>query len=148
MIRCSDEARDCRGYFEKLADCIENCWYSFYEYLKDVDISNFNPQTDRVITDTLLNQIDLHKHPVDRFIEAIINNQISSLEIQIPEDNSFSQKVGATRLYNIFESWIEREGWGKVSDISRTMFGIKMANSKYVHKVKECKGNAYRFRKI
>jgi len=147
IIQCSDEARDFKQYFDRLAACIENCYYSFYEYLASMDISEFSPQADRIVTDILLDQIDLHKHPVDRFVEAVVNNQIPSLEIKVPQDKSFSQSIGATRLYNSFENWLVRESWGAVGDITRTKFGIKLANSRYVQKVKGNSGNAYRFRK-
>ena len=148
ILKCNEEARDYKEYFERLADCIENCWYSFYEYLMGVDISGFSPQADRIITDTLLDQIDLHKHPVDRFIDAVISNQITSLELQVPQDKSFSQSIGATRLFNAFENWLERERWATKGEISKTKFGIRLSNSKYVQKIKGSSCNSYRFRKI
>ena len=103
ILECSDKYKGNNDYFTKLFASIndDKTIYSFYKFLMKRDISKFNPERDRVITEATTDLHNLNKDPVEIFLE----------HIHTEEYEKVSNKIKTRTLYEDFRKHMYEIGY-------------------------------------
>jgi len=106
IMECSDKYKGNNDYFTKLFASIndDKTIYSFYKFLMKRDISKFNAERDRVITEAASDLHELNKDPVEMFLE----------HIHTEEYEKDSNRIKASNLYDDFKKYMYQIGYKNV----------------------------------
>ena len=109
IIECSDKHKGDVEYFKKLYAAFEddNIIYAFYQFLMKRDITNFNPERDRVMTEAAQDLYDLNKDPVEMFLEYIHTDEFDKYT------NRFKMK----ELYDEYKIYMNCINYGNVCNM-------------------------------
>lgn len=139
VIECSDKYKGNVEYFNKLYKALYDMKVikTFYEFLKNRDISNWNAERDRVLTEAAEDIHYLNKCPVEEFYEYLWSDEFykESKEYSMmsiyQKYKEFQTTRGFTNIMNIrtFGKLIKKfvsEEEGKQMRISRQSYGMKV----------------------
>ncbi len=106
VIECSDKYKGDTEYFKKLYNYLNDkpTIYTFYKYLLKRDISDFNPEADRVITDATTDLHTLNQEPVEMFLDYIHGEEYVK----------FERKIRTRELYDTFKKYMYEVGYKNV----------------------------------
>ena len=106
VIECSDKYKGDTEYFKKLYNYINDkpTIYTFYKYLLEKDISNFNPEADRVVTDATKDLHVLNQEPVEMFLDYLHSEEYKKYE----------RKMRTKELYDIYKKFMYEVGYKNV----------------------------------
>lgn len=109
IMECSDKYKGNNEYFTKLFASIndDKTIYSFYKFLMKRDISKFNPERDRVITEATTDLHNLNKDPVEMFLE----------HIHTEEYEKTGCKIKLSELYEDFRKYMYDIGYKNVCNM-------------------------------
>ena len=111
-------------YFNNLHNHLkrEDVSRAFYEYLKNLDISDIsNFQDIRPKTDYYNEMIRLNLSPFHRYLSYItINNEMMEL------NNDGIIEISAISLYNAYINWCDNRNYSKEYKYTNTKFGLEM----------------------
>ena len=124
VLECSDKYKGNVKYFTKLFASIndDKTIYNFYKFLMNRDISKFNAERDRVVTEAATDLHELNKDPVEMFLEYI----------HTEEYEKDGYKIKTTDLYNDFKKYMYDIGYKNVCNMPT--FGKILKN--YTNKFK------------
>ena len=96
-------------YFDKLYACINDnhIIYTFYKMLMNRDISKFNPETHRVVTEATTDLHELNRDPVDMFLEYIYS----------PDFNKWKNKYRTREIYDEFKIYMNSIGYKSICNL-------------------------------
>jgi len=109
ILECSDKYKGNVEYFTKLFASIndDKTIYSFYKFLMKRDISKFNPERDRVITEATTDLHNLNKDPIEMFLE----------HIHTEEYEKDSNRIKTRNLYEDFRKYMYEIGYKNVCNM-------------------------------
>jgi len=109
IMECSDKYKGNNEYFTKLFASIndDKTIYSFYKFLMKRDISKFNPERDRVITEATTDLHNLNKDPIEMFLE----------HIHTEEYEKDGNKIKTRNLYEDFRKYMYEIGYKNVCNM-------------------------------
>ena len=109
ILECSDKYKGNNDYFTKLFASIndDKTIYSFYKFLMERDISKFNPERDRVITEATTDLHNLNKDPIEIFLE----------HIHTEEYEKDSNRIKTRTLYEDFRKHMYEIGYKNVCNM-------------------------------
>lgn len=100
---CNDFANNKDGYADKLLTQLDNqdSMYSFYQYLKNLDISEYRPQYERPITAFYRELQSVNIPPLARFLQYKFDKDTISENIKYQASSLFDKyKAYLTRFHN------------------------------------------------
>ena len=103
-------------YFNVYAQAWENDAkvLGLVNYLKKIDISDWNPEQDRVKTEVYKSMISINIHTRERFLVDFVNTLDEKWQ-----ENEYTP----TRLYNLYAEWMKERN---MKPETMTMFGMKL----------------------
>ena len=109
ILECSDKYKGDVKYFTKLFTSIndDKTIYNFYKFLMKRDISKFNSERDRVITEATTDLHELNKDPIEMFLE----------HIHTEEYEKDSNKIKTRNLYEDFRKYMYEIGYKNVCNM-------------------------------
>ncbi len=109
VMECSDKYKGDMKYFDKLYACINDnhIIYTFYKILMNRDISKFNPETHRVVTEATTDLHELNRDPVDMFLEYIHS----------PDFNKWKNKYRSREIYDEFKIYMNSIGYKSICNL-------------------------------
>lgn len=109
IMECSDKYKGNNEYFTKLFASIndDKTIYSFYKFLMGRNITKFNPERDRVITEAATDLHNLNKDPVEMFLE----------HIHTEEYEKTGCKIKLSELYEDFRKYMYDIGYKNVCNM-------------------------------
>jgi hypothetical protein len=124
IIECSDKYKGNVEYFTKLFASIndDKTIYSFYKFLMNRDITKFNAERDRVVTEAATDLHELNKDPVEMFLEYI----------HTEEYEKDGYRIKTSDLYDDFKKYMYQIGYKNVCNMPT--FGKILKN--YTNKFK------------
>jgi len=109
VLECSDKYKGDVKYFTKLFNSIndDKTIYNFYKFLMNRDITKFNTERDRVITEATTDLHELNKDPVEMFLEYIHSEEYEKDGYRIKTSN----------LYDDFKKYMYQIGYKNVCNM-------------------------------
>lgn len=107
IIECSDKHKNDKAYFTKLRKDMNDkkILKTFYKFLKERDIDEFDIVNDRVITEATLDIHEINKEPVIDFIEYLFN-----------EYELYKREYTLKELYNEYKKYMIDRGFHNYSN--------------------------------
>jgi len=108
IIECSDKHKNDKAYFTKLREDMNDkkILKTFYKFLKERNIENFDIVNDRVVTEATLDIHEINKEPIIDFIEYLFNGEYE-----------FNTRENRLRdLYNDYKSYMTGRGYNNYSN--------------------------------
>jgi len=135
VTECSDKYKGNIEYFNKLYSNIEDkqVMKSFYKYLMNKNISKFNPERDRVLTEATIDLHELNKEPVCMFLEYLYSDEFYK--------NKRRYKMSI--IYKEFKTYMISIGYKHVCNLPTFSKIIKKYIDKYNYKITHSKGISY-----
>ena len=108
---CSNEFIGNKEYFNNLIDCMDNYYQEFYNYLLNLDVSNWNMND--LFDSELRNELVEDSLSLPKlFMDDLLNNNIELCnDFGDYELKNNKLKIRKQDLYNIFNSWKFRNGY-------------------------------------
>ena len=108
-----------KEYFEAYSNAWENDEkvLGLVNYLKNIDISKWNPENDRVKTDVYKSMMSINVHTREKFLVDFVNTLDTNVK-----NNVFSP----THLYSTYCDWMKERN---MKPETHTMFGMKLKKS-------------------
>ena len=127
VIECSDKHKGDYVYFNKLYATInnDNVMYAFYKFLMKRDISKFNTETHRVITEAALDLHELNKDPVELFLDYLHTDEFDKYE----------NKIKSRHVYELFKRYSDGIGYKNVCNFITFCKILKNYSSKYKYNI-------------
>jgi hypothetical protein len=126
VYHCADDVRNNREYFKKLVKAFndDNVVKSFYTYLKNIDICEWDSINDRPITEAYK---DIQSATIPVMAHFLVGRIYEYEALDDTSDDGFHnkqfmEKTGATILFNLYKDWLRENGYSKV-EITATSFG-------------------------
>ena len=148
VCECSDRHFQDREFFSKVQNewNDEVCVRGFYDYLMDMDLSNFDPARDRVITEAYLDLQSATISPLVRFLENQFYYYNSCREFNKKTEYGYSndlvEKYTATQFFNKYLGFLQENNM-KTEHISSTNFGREIIKYDGITKKHTKFGNQY-----
>jgi hypothetical protein len=146
VYQCADDVRNNREYFKKIVKLFndDNVVKSFYKYLKNIDISEWDSINDRPITEAYK---DIQSATIPAMAHFLVNRIYEYEAIDDTKDDGFHnkkfmEKTGATGLFNLYKDWLKENGYSKI-DITATSFGRDITKYEGVEKKRTNAGQIY-----
>ena len=127
ILECSDKYKGDVKYFTKLFTSIndDKTIYNFYKFLMNRDISKFNAERDRVITEATTDLHNLNKDPVEMFLEYIHSE----------EYEKDSNRIKTKNLYDDFKRYMYEIGYKNVCNMPTFGKILKIYTNKFQYSI-------------
>jgi len=108
IIECSDKHKNDKAYFTKLRKDMNDkkILKTFYKFLKERNIEEFDIVNDRVVTEATLDIHEINKEPIIDFIEYLFNEEYKFYQIE----NKMKH------LYNDYKTYMTGRGFHNYSN--------------------------------
>jgi len=109
IIECSDKHKNDKEYFTKLRKDMNDkkILKTFYKFLKDRNIEDFDIVNDRVVTEATLDIHEINKEPIIDFIEYIFNEE---------EYTFYKREYKMKELYADYKTYMSGRGYNNYSN--------------------------------
>ena len=109
IMECSDKHKNDKAYFTKLRKDMNDkkILKTFYKFLKERNIENFDIVNDRVVTEATLDIHEINKEPIIDFIEYIFNEE---------EYQFYKREYKLKELYADYKTYMTGRGYNNYSN--------------------------------
>jgi putative DNA primase/helicase len=146
VYNCANDFRNNKEYFKKIVKSFnnDNVVKSFYTYLKNIDISNWDSINDRPITEAYK---DIKSATIPVSARFLINRIYEYESLELSTDDGFLNKkymeqIGATEFLNIYKKWLQVNGFSRI-EINATTFGREIVRYSGIEKKRTKKEIVY-----
>ena len=146
VSECSSRHKQDREFFGK----VQNEWKddiavrNLYDYFMSIDISDFDPARDRVITEAYKDMQSITIPTMSRWLEHKYYNY-NQYNSNHPEWSSLMKEKTASELYQSYLKFMEQNGF-KTENLNSTSFGRDVKRYKGIEKHRSSRGHYYKLK--
>ena len=146
VSECSSRHKQDREFFGK----VQNEWKddiavrNLYDYFMSIDISDFDPARDRVITEAYKDMQSITIPTMSRWLEHKYYNY-NQYNSNHPEWSSLMKEKTASELYHSYLKFMEQNGF-KTENLNSTSFGRDVKRYKGIEKHRSSHGIYYKLK--
>lgn len=148
VFDCDNSRANDPTYMNPLVGFLKDvlCMKAVYKMLKNTDISNWNPTTDRVQTTIYKDLQNANKPTMAVFLEERLMGYEHSTLYPDEESDNIWNNIPSKELFTTYKQWLISSGFTALSDkINTTNFALQLKKYDGINKVKARASNNYSF---